>query len=347
MNNHVCLQRRQWLASSGLLLIQPIGPAFALTPAPGGEARKSPLVFAVITPRGSDAALAAWTSFVQRVAQDLGHAITLRAWESPDPSALASAFASGEIDLAWAGNSAALAVVERGAGEVFAQMVTEAGSTGYHAIIVTHRDSGLKTLADAQRPGKGLVFADGETKSFSGHLVPRYYAFVKRGINEPAALYAKVMHGSHINNLIMAAARKVDLATANDEELAMFRASNPRLADQLHVLWSSPTLPQSPLVWSTSLPADLRRRIQQVILSFGKGSATDKDILKKVNNLSAFRKSRNSQLITAGDIEMFAAWQQVNNHKGLSDADRAQRIQAISERASRLELRLKLPPSVQ
>lgn len=291
--------------------------------------------------------MAAWTSFVQRVAQEAGHAITLKAWESPDPSALAGAFARGEIDLAWAGNSAALAVVERGAGEVFAQMVTEAGSTGYHSIIVTHRDSGLKTLADAQRPGKGLVFADGETKSFSGHLVPRYYAFVKRGINEPAALYAKVMHGSHISNLTMAAERKVDLATANDEELAMFRAKNPKLADQLHVLWSSPMLPQSPLVWSTSLPVDLRRRIQQVILSFGKSSATDKDILKKVNNLSAFRKSRNSQLITAGDIEMFAAWQQVNNHKDLPDADRAQRIQAISERASRLELRLKLPPSVQ
>lgn len=335
--------RRRWLTVGGLLLASHWGPACA---APG-EVRKSPLVFAVIAPRGSDAAMAAWTSFVARVSQELGQAITLKAWVAPEPSALASAFANGEIDLAWTGNSAALAVVERGAGEVFAQMVTDAGSTGYHSIIVTHKDSGLKALEDAQQPGKRLAFADGETKSFSGHLVPLYYAFVKRGINDPTTLFREVRRGSHVENLTLAAQRKVDIATANDEELKMFQTSHPGLANQLHILWSSPVLPQSPLIWSTALPLDLRRKIQQVITTFGKSNAADQEILKQVNNLSAFRKSRNSQLITAGDIDMFVAWQQVNRSSDLSDAEKARRIQAISERASKLELRLKLPPSVQ
>jgi len=275
-----------------------------------------------------------------------GQPITLKTWTSSDPAALASAFASGEIDLAWVGNSAALAVVERGVGEVFAQMVTDTGSTGYHAIIVTHKDSGLKTLEAAQQPGKGLVFADGETKSFSGHLVPLYYAFVKRGINYPASLYKEVRRGSHIDNLTLAAQRKVDLATANDEELKMLAAKNPDLARHLHILWTSPVIPQSPLIWSTALSLDVRRKVQQVITSFGKHNAADAEVLKQVNNLSAFRKSKNSQLITACDIDMFVAWQQVNRNKDLSEAEKAQRIQAISERASRLELRLKLPPSV-
>ena len=148
-------------------------------------------------------------------------------------------------------------------------------------------------------------------------------------------------------DVIMAAERKADIATANDEELAMFKARNPELADQLRIIWTSPVIPQSPLVWSTALPLDLRRRIQQAIIAFGKKNAADREILRKVNNLSAFRKSRNSQLITAGDIDMFVAWQQVNNSTGLSEADKTARIRAISERASRLELRLKLPPSVQ
>ncbi|CAN7495487.1 phosphate/phosphite/phosphonate ABC transporter substrate-binding protein [Acidovorax sp. Leaf78] len=336
--------RRQWLLASGLLLAHTCSRA--APPPAQGDVRKSPLVFAVITPRGTDAALAAWTSFVQRVAQELGQPITLKPWVSPDPSALAGAFASGEIDLAWAGNSAALAVVERGVGEVFAQMVTDTGSTGYHSIIVTHKDSGLKTLDAAQQPGKGLVFADGETKSFSGHLVPLYYAFVKRGINDPAGVFTEVRRGSHIENLTLAAQRKVDIATANDEELKMFKVKNPELASQLNILWTSPVIPQSPLIWSTALPLDTRRRLQQIITAFGKNNALDEEVLKQVNNLSAFRKSRNSQLITAADIDMFVAWQQVNRNKELSEAAKAQRIQAISERASRLELRLKLPPSV-
>lgn len=342
---HAGLRRRQWLAAAGLALAQQQGLALASPPA--GAERKAPLVFAVITPRGSETALAAWGPFVHRVAQELGHPMAVRTWTLSDPRALAQAFQNGEIDLAWVGNSAALALVEEGVGEVFAQMVTESGSTGYQSIIVAHKDSGLNALDDAQRPGKKLVFADGETKSFSGHLVPRYYAFVKRGINDPAALYAQVRRGSHRENLIMAAERRVDIATANDEELAMFRARNPELASQLKTIWTSPMIPQSPLVWSTALPLDFRKRIQQAIVSFGKKNAADLEILRRVNNLSAFRKSRKSQLITAGDIDMFVAWQQVNNSAGLSDADRAARIRSISERASRLELRLKLPPSVQ
>lgn len=337
--------RRQWLAWSGLLLGHLAGP-HALA-GPPSEARKSPLVFAAITPRGTEATVAGWTPFVQRLAQELGQPITLKPWTAPDPGALAEAFASGEIDLAWVGNAAALAVVERGVGEVFAQMVTESGSTGYNALIVTHRDSGLHTLEDAQRPEKKLTFADGETKSFSGHLVPLYYAFAKRGISNPASLYAKVLTGTHSENLILAATRKADIATANNEELALLRARQPELADQLRILWTSPFLPQSPLIWSTALPLELRRRIQQAVVSLGKTHAVDKEMLKNVNNLSGFRKSKNSQLIVAGDIEMFAALQQVNNNAALPEAEKTRRREAISERASRLELRLKLPPSVQ
>lgn len=341
---HAHWSRRRWLAASGLVMMAPSWSHAGTAAA--SDTRRSRLVFAVITPRGSAAAVAAWSSFVARLSQELGLPIALKAWESPDPAALATAFANGEIDLAWVGNSTALAVVERGVGEVFAQMVTDTGSTGYHAIIVTHKDSGLKTLDAAQQPGKGLVFADGEAKSFSGHLVPLYYAFVKRGINDPASLYREVRRGSHVDNLTLAAERKVDIATANDEELKMFAARNAGLASQLNILWTSPVIPQSPLVWATALPLDLRRKIQQVVTSFGKNNAQDEQVLRQVNNLSGFRKSKNSQLITAADIDMFVAWQQVNRNRDLSQAEKARRIQAVSERASRLELRLKLPPSI-
>ena len=328
-----------------------LGPALGATataasaPAPSAPQPRSgeePLVFGLITPRDSDKVLAAWTPFLQRLARSIGREI--RAWPTTNGD-MVEAFRRGKVDLAWVGNAPALEIVESGTGEVFAQLVTAEGRTGYQSILVTHKDSPLQTLEQAQQAERRLVFGDGELKSTSGHLVPLYYAFVKRGINDPKALYREVRHSSHRANLAMAARREVDFATANNVELELFTAENPALGKELRVIWSSPDIPQSPLVWRLSLPAGLRQRIQEAVVNFGQDPA-ERAILRGVNDLSGFRKSRNRQLVTVADIEMFAAWQHVNNSSTLSPAEKLERIAQISKRASRLELRLKQEPSL-
>lgn len=310
--------------------------------APAASGTEAPLVFGLITPRGSDKVLAAWNPFLQRLARSIGREI--RPWAATNGEVV-EAFRQGKIDLAWVGNAPALEIVESGAGEVFAQLVTADGRTGYQSILVTHKDSPLQTLEQAQQADRKLVFGDGELKSTSGHLVPLYYAFVKRGINDPRSLYREVRHSSHRANLTMAARREVDFATANNVELDLFAAEQPALAKALRVIWSSPDIPQSPLVWRLSLPASLRQRIQEAVVNFGQDPA-ERAILRGVNDLAGFRKSRNRQLVTVADIEMFAAWQHVNNNSTLSPAEKLERIAQISQRASRLELRLKQEPSL-
>lgn len=310
--------------------------------APAARGADEPLVFGLITPRGSETVLAAWNPFLQRLARSIGREI--RPWAATNGEVV-EAFRQGKIDLAWVGNAPALEIVESGAGEVFAQLVTADGRTGYQSILVTHKDSPLQTLEQAQQADRKLVFGDGELKSTSGHLVPLYYAFVKRGINDPRTLYREVRHSSHRANLTMAARREVDFATANNVELDLFAAEQPALARQLRVIWRSPDIPQSPLVWRLLLPASLRLRIQEAVVNFGQDAA-ERAILRGVNDLSGFRKSRNRQLVTVADIEMFAAWQHVNNSPSLTPAEKLQRIAQISQRASRLELRLKQEPSL-
>lgn len=308
------------------------------------RAADEPLVFGLITPRDADKVIAAWNPFLQRLAQRIGRDI--RAWPARDGQQMVDAFQRGRVDLAWVGNVPALDIVDSGTGEVFAQMVTADGRTGYHSILVTHQDSPVQTLDQAQQAGRRLVFGDGELKSTSGHLVPLYYAFVKRGINDPRTLYREVRHGSHRANLAMAARREVDVATANNVELDLFAAEQPALARELRVIWTSPAIPQSPLVWRLALPAALRRRIQEAVIGFGQHDAAERAILRGVNDLAGFRKSRNRQLVTVADIEMFAAWQRVNNDAALGAAQKLERIAQISQRASRLELRLKQEPSL-
>ncbi len=312
------------------------GLAAAALPAAAGEPA---LVFGLITPRDTERTLTAWRPFLQRLAPAIGRGI--EPWTAATPQQLVEAFVGGRVDLAWVGNAQALDIVESGSGEVFAQMVTGDGRIGYESILVTHRDSGLQRLDDVQRPGRTLVFGDGEPRSTSGHLVPLYYAFVKRGISEPQSLFREVRRGSHRQNLLRAAQREVDVATANNEELALFAAEQPALAAQLRVIWRSPPIPQSPLVWKLALPAPLRKRIQDAVVRFGQHDAGEKAILRDVNNLAGFRASRNHQLVTVADVEMFAAWQRVNNDDSLSAEQKRERIAAISARAARLELRLK------
>jgi phosphonate transport system substrate-binding protein len=315
------------------------GPSTSAPPARGTE---EPLVFGLITPRGSDKVLAAWNPFLQRLARSIGRDI--RPWAATNGEVV-EAFRQSRVDMAWVGNAPALEIVETGTGEVFAQMVTADGRTGYQSILVTHKDSPLQTLEQAQQAERRLVFGDGELKSTSGHLVPLYYAFVKRGINDPRSLYREVRHSSHRANLTMAARHEVDFATANNVELDLFAADQPALAKALRVIWRSPDIPQSPLVWRLSLPASLRQRIQEAVVNFGQDAA-ERAILRGVNDLAGFRKSRNRQLVTVADIEMFAAWQHVNNNSALTPAEKLERIAQISQRASRLELRLKQEPSL-
>lgn len=337
------ISRRRLLAWLGAFA----GADVLAQPAPANssavEARQS-LVFGLLTTREPEKIVAAWTPLLQRIGAEVGRPIT--AWAAPTPAQLVDAFKSGRVDLAWIGNAPALELVEANVGEVFAQMVTGDGRTGYQSILITHKDSGLNNLDDVQRPGMRLVFGDGELKSTSGHLVPLYYAFVKRGINEPKSLYAQVRHSGHRVNLHAAVQREVDFATTNNVELDMFRSEHPQLAAQLRVIWQSPMIPQSPLVWATRLPIELRRRLQQAVVSFGSRGPAEAQILRTINDLSGFRKSRNLQLITVADLEMFSAWQKVNNDTSLSPSDKLAQVTAISQRASRLELRLKLPPTV-
>ena len=94
---------------------------------------------------------------------------------------------------------------------------------------------------------------------------------------------------------MMTATGEVDVATANDEEVAQFPRDYPALAPKVRVVWTSPLIPQSPLVWKQALPLELRRRILKFTVGFG-WDEDERRILEQMNDLSGFRQSSNRQL---------------------------------------------------
>jgi|CXWL01.1.fsa_nt_gi phosphonate transport system substrate-binding protein len=302
-----------------------------LTPKP------AKVVFGLITPRNAEQTLKSWAPFLERLARGVGVAVEPKTYAQQ--SELIADFRRGVIDFAWVGNVPALELVESGAGAVFGQLVVN-GQHAYRSLLIAHRDSDIRTLNDVLRSRRQYVFGDGDEKSTSGHVVPRYYAFAKKGVNDVSSLFKEIRRGSHLDNLNRTARREVDCATNNSTELALFRHANPELAKDLRVVWESPDIPESPLVWRLALPLALRKSVQGFIIGFGKDEH-ERAILREMNNLSGFRKSGNSQLLTVADIEGFNARQRLVNDGSLSAEERANKFEAVIKRGTKLEFLLK------
>jgi len=303
------------------------------------RAANRPLVFGLITPRAAEQTRKNWLPFVERLSAALQQPVELQLFT--DAKELVSRFAHSTVDIAWMGNSAALDAVLTGNASVFAQMITKEGSAGYQSNLVVPARSPLKTVQDAIKGGKSLRFGDGDLKSTSGHAVPAYFAFQKNGVDNVATVFQTVTHYSHQKNLTLVANEELDIATANNEELAFFTRDFPALAKKVRVIWESPLIPQSPLVWRSNLPVDLRRRILQFVVAFGK-TDDQKRILEEMNSLSGFRQSSNRQLAAIADLEMFKARQAINDDTTLPPEERTRRIDEVIRRSSRLDLMLKL-----
>lgn len=300
------------------------------------------LTFGLISPRAAEETRANWTPFVKRLGLAVSRPVDLKVF--PSQGELVKAFIGGDIDLAWMGNVPALEVVTAGAGSVFAQLVTKEGSVGYKSVLVARRDSPLVALQSVIDRASGLRFGDGDSQSTSGHLVPLYFAFHKSGVNSPTAIFKSVEIGNHQQNLQKVAQGAVDVATANSEELLFFQRDFPDLAKSVKVIWESPVIPQSPLLWKATLPEALKKSVQKFVVDFGASNPEEKRILLAVNGLSRFRASSNRQLVPVADLEMFKTRQAINNDNTLSPSERQVRIGQAIERGSRLELRLKLVP---
>lgn len=297
--------------------------------------------FGLISPRDPEQMRANWQPFIDRMEKSLGVRVGLRAYENQ--AALVRDFLQARLDVAWVGNAPALEIVEKGAGSVFAQMVTKDGSYGYRSVLVASAKSPLKDIQGVIANAGNLKFGDGDPKSTSGFLVPLYFAFQKNGVADTKKIFASVRTGSHQENIRRVVNGEVDVATANNEELGFFLKDPKSAGAEIKVIWESPLIPQSPLVWHNSLNPAFRKKMAAFVTGFG-ADADEKAILLRMNGLSRFRPSTNLQLVPIADMEMFKARQAIAINTSLTPEQRREQIEQVIQRSSIVELRLKLNP---
>ncbi|MES2832918.1 MAG: phosphate/phosphite/phosphonate ABC transporter substrate-binding protein [Pseudomonadota bacterium] len=206
------------------------------------------------------------------LSKKLGRAVELRTvdtWEG-----LAKSLANGETDIALLGPwGYVLANNESGAQAV--STILYDGKPEYFGIIVTHPDSGIKSMADL----KGKTFAFGDKGSTSGYLIPLHY-FMQQGI-DPETYFSKVLYTKHQAIEMQVSAGALDAgADYNRNRNAMIESGLIK-ADRSRIIWQSAPLPNDAVAISKSLFQDktLVTRLQTALTEVGAALQADPGLL--------------------------------------------------------------------
>ncbi|WP_081263263.1 phosphonate ABC transporter substrate-binding protein [Pseudomonas putida] len=174
-----------------------------------------------------------------------------------DYNGVIEALRSRKLDVAYLGPFSYVLANQVAGAEAFAVAVTrKTGKSAYHSLIISRADSPIKSLADL----KGHTFAFVDPSSASGHLFPK--AGLEQAGYTPESTFSRmIFSGSHDASILAVANRKVDAAAVADRILATALAQGSVKQGELKVVWTSPDIPESPMVWRKDLDPALKQKL--------------------------------------------------------------------------------------
>lgn len=189
--------------------------------------------------------------------------IQVQGFVASDYNGVIEAMRSNHVDVAYLGPFSYVLGTTVAAIEAFATAETAKSSRSfYRSQIIARKDSGISDWKDL----KGRTFAFVDPSSTSGHHFPKA-GLMKLGF-DPEKDFGRVLFtGSHDANALAVANKRVDAATIADRILDA--AVQKKLVDRadIHVVWESDPIPESPTCWRKNLPEDLKANIKSAFLN--------------------------------------------------------------------------------
>lgn len=210
---------------------------------------------------------ATYRPLAQYLASRLGRPVQLRtvdSWEG-----LAKSLVNGETDIALMGPWGYVLANHFAEAQVVSTILYQ-GKPEYFALIVTHPDSGLESIADLiGAKGKGRTFAFGDKGSTSGYLIPRHF-FMQQGV-DPEKHFSRVVYTKHQAIQTQVSAGQLDAgADFNRNRTAMIELGLIK-AERSKIIWQSAPLPNDAFAVSARLFNDkiFVRRLQLALSEIG------------------------------------------------------------------------------
>jgi len=290
------------------------------------------LNFGIIATERSGALKTMWEPFLDDMSKAVG--VKVNGFYATDYTGIIEAQRFNKLQIAWYGNKSAIDAVDRANGEVFAQMIDLDGTPGYYSYLITNRDSGITSLDQVLKNGKAYTFGIGDPQSTSGTLVPTYYVFTMNNL-DPKTHFRVMRASNHEGNMLAVLNRQVDVATNNSEQLGKLKEMSPEKYDMIRILWTSPLIPRDPLVWRKDLPSDMKKKIQDFVVAYGR-TEREREVLKNLYRLKGFRASTDAQLLPIRQLELFKDRRKIEDDANMADAEKRTKLAEIDGRLAEL-----------
>lgn len=258
--------------------------------------------FSILATESSTSLQSFWAPIIADMEKQTGYKI--KPFYGSNYTALIEAMRFKQTDVGWFSNQSGLEAVRRSGGEVFVRTFDPSGRDGYRSLIIVPAKSNL-TLDQVLKCDKSLNFGIGDAKSTSGTLAPMTYLFAPRGI-KPSECFKTVRTANHQANLFAVARGVLDVATNNSTAVNLQKDRDPSVTDSVRIIWTSPPLPEDPIVWRKDLDPQVKARLRKFFESYGQGAgpeaARQRALLSKVS-IGGFKPADNSHLLPVREME--------------------------------------------
>jgi len=299
-----------------------------------------PIGFALLSSRSQPDAEAAWTPLLDALGRRLG--VPVEAHWYPEYAEAIWGLRQGRDRLAMLGNKSAIEAVDNAGVEVFAAQLFGGGAAGYHAMLLVGAESRWTDVEQLIGAAGGLTLGLGDPNSTSGTVVPTHYLFHARGV-EPREVFRRVVHGSHPGNIRGVAEGRLDAATVSSVTYDHFRDDHPDVAARTRIVWRSPPIPGSPLVWTRTLPEAQRAEIRRFFVEYGRPApekgptmvAAEQKVLAGLD-VAGFGAAGNDHLVPVRRLDL-ALDRYLTERLPPGSEDRARRLAEIDRRLGELD----------
>lgn len=321
--------------AAGLAMLAGCDRAGDATKGGGNGAAPQVVRFSVLPTENSANLRTLWTPFFEDMAKLTD--LKVEPVYASNYTALVTAMAADQIDAGWFSNASGLEAVRRGGGEVFARSSDPSGVDGYQSVLIANTKSTL-TIESVLRCDRTLSFGLGDARSTSGTLAPVTYLFAPRNI-EPERCFKTVRSANHEANLLSVANGVLDVATNNSTNLKRLAAARPETGARVKVIWTSPTIPEDPIVRRKDLDPAVKEKLRQFFLTYGSGEGPEAErqrAVLKTLDFGTFRPANDSHLLPVREMEATEQLLQAKNAGDPAKVSEAQR-NLESVRAERVE----------
>ena len=264
--------------------------------AEGGS--KNEITFSILSTENSQNQEQLWAPFLADMEKQTG--LEVKPFFASNYTSLIEAMRFKQVDVGWFSNQSGLEAVRRANAEVFLRSSDPSGEDGYNSVVIVKANSPL-TVEDLTRCDKRLTFGLGDAKSTSGTLAPMTYLFGPKNV-DPQACFKTVRSANHEANLLSVANGLLDAASNNSTMLRL----RPEESKRIKVIWTSPRLPEDPIVWRKDLDPAVKEKVRSFFLSYGTGEGDKAEQERK--NLAAlsfgvFRPADDTHLLPVREME--------------------------------------------